>query len=247
MTELKGRRYWVVGASEGLGLALAEALAGEGADLVLSARSGDRLEKVAAGLPGNAKVLPLDVTDADAVRAAAAEAGEIDGLVFVAGVYWPMAADDWDADHAAAMADVNFSGAVRVLGEVVPGMVDRGRGHVVLTGSLTGYRGLPGSIGYTASKAGIMSLAECMACDLKGSGVKVQLVNPGFIRTRLTDKNKFAMPFIMEPEEAAGIVLRHMKRGSFRRDFPRAFSLVFRLGRALPDALWFRLFGAKQG
>ncbi len=168
-------------------------------------------------------------------------------MVYVAGVYWPMPATGWDADHAAAMADVNFAGALRVLGEVVPGMVKRGRGHVLLTGSLTGYRGLPGSIGYTASKAGVMSLAECMACDLAGTGVKVQLANPGFIRTRLTDKNKFAMPFIMEPEQAAAIVLRHMKRGGFRRDFPRGFSLLFRLGRALPDALWTRLFAAKAG
>ncbi|WP_172326957.1 SDR family oxidoreductase [Mangrovicoccus sp. HB161399] len=246
MTELKGRRYWVVGASEGLGLAVAEALAGEGARLVLSARSQERLDRVAAGMPGAPEIVPLDVADAAAVRRAAAEVGEIDGLVFVAGVYWPMAAAEWDAQQAEAMADVNFCGAVRVLGQVVPAMAKRGRGHVVLTGSLTGYRGLPGSIGYTASKAGIMSLAECMACDLAGSGVKVQLVNPGFIRTRLTDRNKFAMPFIMEPEQAAAIVLRHMKRGGFRRDFPRGFSLVFRLGRALPDALWTRLFGARR-
>ncbi|WP_138468502.1 SDR family oxidoreductase [Poseidonocella sp. HB161398] len=247
MSGFAGQRYWVVGASEGFGLALARALSDEGAELVLSARNGARLEEAAAAMPGPARAVPVDVADPASVAAAAEAAGQIDGLVFAAGVYWPMAAAEWQAEEAETMADVNFTGALRVLGRVLPAMVARGRGHVLLTGSLTGYRGLPGSIGYTASKAGIMSLAECLACDLRGSGVRVQLANPGFIRTRLTDKNSFAMPFIMEPEKAAEIVLRHMKSRRFRRDFPRGFGLLFKLGRVLPDALYVRLFAPRGG
>jgi short-subunit dehydrogenase len=246
MRLLRGKRYWLVGASEGLGRALAEALSREGVALVLSARSAERLAELAASLPGPAEVLPMDVADRTSVRAAADRLGEIDGLIFLAGVYWPQAAQQWNAEQVEAMLDVNLTGAARVLGAAVPGMVARGRGHVVLTGSLAGFRGLPGAIGYGASKAGLMSLAESMAADLHGTGVEVQLVNPGFVRTRLTDKNDFAMPAIMEPEAAAQAILVHMRRRRFRLSFPFGFSLFFRLSRLIPDALWFRYF-ARRG
>jgi short-subunit dehydrogenase len=245
MRLLRGKRYWLVGASEGLGRALAEALSREGVALVLSARSAERLEELAASLPGPAEVLPMDVADRASARAATDRLGEVDGLVFLAGVYWPQAAQQWDADQVEAMLDVNLTGAARVLGAVVPGMVARGRGHVVLTGSLAGFRGLPGAIGYGASKAGLMSLAESMAADLHGTGVEVQLVNPGFVRTRLTDKNDFAMPAIMEPQAAAKAILAHMRSRRFRLSFPFGFSLVFRLSRLIPDPLWFRYFAPR--
>ncbi len=249
MRPLSGKRYWLVGASEGLGRALAERMSRAGIALILSARSEERLAELAASLPGPAQVVPMDVADRDSVRAAAATAaaeGAVDGLVILASVYWPQSAQDWDAEQVTAMLDVNLTGAARVLGAVVPGMVGRGAGHVVLTGSLSGYRGLPGAIGYGASKAGLMSLAESMAIDLQGKGVDVQLVNPGFIRTRQTDKNDFTMPGIMEPEVAAGIILDHMRSTRFRLSFPFAFSLVFRLGRLLPDWLWVRIW-ARRG
>ena len=125
---------------------------------------------------------------------------------------------------------------------MVPRFVARGSGHIVLTGSLSGYRGLPGAAAYVATKSGIMALAESLYADLKDTGVEVQLVNPGFIRTQLTEKNDFRMPFIMEPEEAADIVFRHMSGNSFQRAFPRMFSLLFRGSQFLPDWLYFRLF-----
>lgn len=245
MTAFRGRTYWLVGASEGLGRAVAEALSAEGAELVLSARSEDKLLTLAQGLPGKARAVAIDVADPVSVRQAAEAAGPVDGVVFLAGVYWPMKATEWDAEQANAMVDINFTGAVRVMGECVPAMVERGSGHIVLTGSLSGFRGLPGAIGYGASKAGVMYLAESMQADLHRSGIKVQLVNPGFIRTRLTDKNDFRMPFIMEPEEAAAIFVRHMKRDRFKCSFPYGFSLLFRLSQFLPDWLYYRLFGAR--
>jgi short-subunit dehydrogenase len=238
-----GKRYWLVGASEGLGRALALQLSKAGAELVLSARSTERLQALAAELPGRATVVPCDIADMDSCRTAAEAAGEIDGLVFLAGVYWPMPAQAWDADRVAQMCDINFTGAARVLGHVVPRMVERDAGHIVLTGSLSGFRGLPGSIGYSASKAGIMSLAESMYCDLRRTGVSVQLANPGFIRTRLTDKNDFAMPFIMEPEAAARVMFEFMNTRRFKLSFPTLFSWLFRGSQILPDALYYRMFG----
>jgi short-subunit dehydrogenase len=239
--QFAGKRYWIVGASAGLGRAFALALSKTGAELVLSARSEDELNALAQECPGKAMVVPVDIANSESVAKAADAAGDIDGIVLLAGVYWPMSARDFDGEKAAKMLDVNLTGTARVLGHVVPRMVERGDGHIVLTGSLSGFRGLPGAVGYGASKAGIMSLAETMHADLKGSGVDVQLVNPGFIKTRLTDKNDFTMPFIMEPEAAAREMLEHMQGDSFSHNFPTLFSLFFRASQFLPDWLYYGL------
>lgn len=242
MRDWSGKRYWLIGASEGLGEALARVMSAAGVELVLSARSADKLEALAAELPGRASAVPVDVTDRANLERAAVEIGEIDGMVFLAGVYWPMPAQEWRPEQVEAMADVNFTGAVRAVGAVLPDMVARDRGHIVLTGSLSGFRGLPGAIGYAASKSGVMALAESMYCDLRKTGVEVQLVNPGFVRTRLTDKNEFSMPFIMEPEDAAREIFEHMGSGGFARNFPTLFSLLFRGSLFLPDWLYYRVF-----
>jgi NAD(P)-dependent dehydrogenase (short-subunit alcohol dehydrogenase family) len=242
MRDFTGKRYWLVGASEGLGLALARLVSGAGAEVVLSARSETALAAAAAAMPGRARALPCDVADSASVRAAAAAAGPLDGVVFLAGLYWPMRAQDWDADRAEAMCNVNFTGCARVIGAALPAMVARGTGHVVITGSLSGFRGLPGAIGYAASKAGTMVLAESLYADLRGSGITVQLANPGFIRTRLTAQNDFAMPQLLEPETAARAMFEHMCSDQFKLSFPKPFAWLFRGGQILPDWAWYRLF-----
>lgn len=239
MTEMSGKTYWLIGASEGLGRALARRLASEGARLILSARNIERLESLAGTLPG-ARVLPMDVTNLEDVRQAAAALGPIDGVIYNAGAYDPMRATEWQTDAALAMLDVNFTGAMRVLGEVVPSLVKQGHGDITLVGSLAGYHGLPAAIGYGASKAALVSLAETMRFDLKDSGVVVRLVNPGFIKTRLTQKNRFKMPMLMDPEDAADHVLRAMKKRRFRTDFPAPFSWGIRSLSFLPDWLIYR-------
>jgi NADP-dependent 3-hydroxy acid dehydrogenase YdfG len=166
MMQWQGKRYWLVGASDGLGAALALQLSRAGAEVILSARSEDKLNDLANSLPGKAEVVTVDVSDNESVVSAAKAVGTVDGVVYLAGVYWPFGAKEWDAEQANAMADINFTGLMRVMGQVVPNMVARDAGHIVITSSLTGFRGLPGSIGYTASKAATMSLAECMYADL---------------------------------------------------------------------------------
>lgn len=239
-----GKRYWLIGASEGLGLALAKALQGQGAEVILSARNPEGLAKAAASLGGVA-TQTLDVADAASVTQAAAEIGQVDGVVFLAGVYWPMTAQNLDAGQLEAMCNTNFTGCARVIAAVLPAMVARDAGHIVITGSLSGFRGLPGAVGYAASKAGVMALAECLYADLRGSGVKVQLANPGFIATRLTAKNDFSMPFLMQPEEAAAHMLRLMQSPRFKASFPTLFSWLFRLGNLLPDWAYYRIFAPK--
>ncbi|WP_147106825.1 SDR family oxidoreductase [Tateyamaria sp. syn59] len=239
---LSGKRYWLVGAGDGLGRALAHCMSRAGIEVIVSSRSEDKLKELVEELPGKASYQTIDIADDDSVKAAAEAVGEIDGLVLLAGVYWPFSAKEWHAEQATAMADINFTGFMRVLGQVVPQFVEKDAGHIVLTSSLTGFRGLPGSIGYTASKAATMSLAECMFADLRDTGVRVQVANPGFIKTQLTDKNDFNMPFIMEPDQAARVMFEFMLTDNFKKSFPTFFSLLFRGSQFLPDWLYYRIF-----
>lgn len=244
MKDWTGKRYWLVGASEGLGRELALTMSRAGVEVIVSARSEDRLKDLVDELPGKASYVTVDVTDRAAVEAAAKSVGPIDGMVYLAGAYWPMKSGEWDSEKAEMMAEVNYLGASRVVGSVINDMVARDAGHIVLTGSLSGFRGLAGTIGYGASKAGIMYLAEGMYADLRKTGVQVQLANPGFIKTRLTDKNEFNMPFIMEPQDAAQEMFEHMNDDAFKKSFPRVFSWLFRGSQFLPDWLYYRIFGA---
>lgn len=245
MRDWQGKRYWLIGASEGLGRALALQLSRAGAEVIVSARSRDRLDDLVSELPGKGRAVPVDVSVRGDVERAAAEIGEIDGMVYLAGIYWPMPAQDWDAEKAEAMTEVNYLGAVRSVGAVIGPMVDRDRGHIVLTSSLSAFRGLPGAIGYAASKSGVTALAECMYADLRKTGVAVQVVSPGFIESRLTGKNTFNMPQIMSPETAAQGVFEHMTSGGFKTSFPAPFAWLFRLGQFFPDWLWYGIMTRK--
>ena len=240
------KKYWVIGASEGLGRALSVALAREGAEMIVSARNETRLNDLLLKLPATARALPFDVTDKKAVQKAIRDAGEIDGIIYAAGTYWPMSAGEWDQGAVEIMIETNFTGAARCLGPVVRSFASRDAGHIVIIGSLSGFRGLRGAIGYGASKAGVMHLAENIQADLHRTNVKVQLINPGFIKTRLTDKNDFDMPYIMSPEQAAQEVIEDMKSNRFQSNFPRKFSWLFRGGNFLPAPLFFRIFGANK-
>lgn len=240
MRDWIGKRYWLVGASEGLGAALAHQLSRVGAELILSARSKDKLDALANDLPGTAHVLPMDVTQPVTAPT------DIDGMVYIAGAYWPMAATEWDTAKAEAMFDINLLGANRCIGAALPPMVARGSGHIYLTGSLSAYRGLPQAVGYSASKAGLFALAETMALDLRGTGVDVQIGHPGFIKTQLTDKNDFDMIQIMQPDVAARHMVDHMNSGSFKKAFPHPFAAIMRSTQLWPHWLFQRVFGRKS-
>ena len=242
MKNLTGKRYWLVGASEGLGAALACKMSNQGVELILSGRNAQALQALVDILPNPAVALPCDVSSEESISDAVGKLGDIDGIVYLAGLYWPMNTKDWSTTEATAMADVNFTGAMRTLGLIVPQFVNRDQGHIVITGSLGGFRGMPGAIGYSAAKAALMTLAECMKIDLKNTGVSVQMVNPGYIKTRLTDKNTGSMPFIMEPEEAAEIMFKHMCSNKFSISFPTLFASFFRSLPLLPNWLYYRIF-----
>lgn len=232
-----GKTYWIVGASEGLGRALAQQLDAAGAKLVLSARTEDRLKDLAQELT-DARVVPMDVTDAAAVADAVKAAGDVDGMIYSVGAYDPMKAQDWKPDTVERICETNYMGAMRVLGHLAPAFGARDHGHLVLIGSLAGFTGLPGATGYGSSKAALMHAAENLYADMRRTNVKVQLVNPGFIKTRLTEKNDFNMPFIVTADKAAELTMSAMRSERFQTSFPTMFSWFFRVGRFLPKKLF---------
>ncbi len=243
MMNWQGKRYWLIGASEGLGAALARKLNAAGVEVIVSARNEDKLKALVDQMPGKASYVTLDVSDRASIEEAAQKVGQIDGMIYLAGVYWPMKSQEWNAEQAEAMADINFTGAIRSVGAVLPAMIARDSGHIMITGSLSAFRGLPGAIGYAASKAGTLVLAESLYADLRKTGVRVQVANPGFVKTRLTDKNDFKMPFLMEPDDAAQEMFELMNdEDCFMRSFPRTFSWLFRVSQLMPDWLYYRVF-----
>lgn len=245
MPKIAGKTYWLIGASEGIGAALAKRLSALDAHVVLTARNLERLKILEAEIP-NTTAIAADVTDSASLEEAARKITSLDGIIYMAGDYTPMSALEFDTKRAERMVDINFTGAMRVLGASLPRMIADNRGHIVLIGSLASYRGLPEAVGYAASKAGLVSLAETLAIDLRGTGITVQIAHPGFVKTRLTDKNEFDMPFIQTPEEAAEEIIKLMISSRFSRAFPWLFSLFFRLSVFFPNGLYFRFFSKSK-
>ena len=242
--KLKGKKYWIIGASEGLGRELSIQLSNLGVKLIISARNETRLNKLSSLT--KAKVLALDVLDIDAIKQASKSVGIIDGIIYVAGDYTPLNSTTWNVEEVDKMIAVNFTGAAKVLGFIVPKFLKQNNGHIVMIGSLSGFRGLPTAIGYGASKAAMMHLAENIKADLYKTPIKIQLINPGFIKTRLTEKNNFKMPFIMSVEDAAKRVIIAMNSNRFQTNFPLIFSLLFRASNLLPAFIYFWLFSSNM-
>lgn len=245
LRDWQGRRVWLVGASSGIGRATASALHAHGARVVVSARNEPALQAFVAEHPGSTAV-PLDSCSREAVDAAAAgilAGGPLDLVVYCAGYYRELRATSFDLDEVLRHEQVNYTGALHVLGAVLPAMLaaaQRGLpGHVSLVGSVAGYRGLPRSLGYGPTKAALINLAEVLYLDLRDRGIGVSLINPGFVATPLTSANSFPMPALISPEAAAQAILRGWARGSFEIHFPKRFTLAMKLLRLLPYRPYF--------
>lgn len=240
ITDWRGKRVWLVGASTGIGAAMAQALSGRGATLALSARHIDKLQ--ALGI-ADALLLPCDATDAQALRAArdelVATLGGVDLVVYLAGDYVPMRADRFDLAVAEQVLTVNFNAAMRltaaVLGDLQPG------GGIAFVASVAGYRGLPNALCYGPGKAALIHFAEVLHLDLVPRGVGVWVINPGFVATRLTARNDFAMPALMMPEAAARAAIDGFAAGRFEIHFPKRFTRLLKLIAHLPYCMSFPL------
>jgi NAD(P)-dependent dehydrogenase (short-subunit alcohol dehydrogenase family) len=239
---------WVTGASSGLGRAVAERLAREGWWVAVSARRVSEIEELAqtAQSEGHRMLaVPADVTDDASIRRAVetieAEIGPIDLAILNAGSHTPMSAGDFSASGFQALVETNLVGTARCLDSLLPGMIERRRGHLAIVASVAGYVGLPTAAAYGATKAGLINLAEALKPDLEAHGIKIQLVNPGFVRTPLTDKNPFRMPLLMEVGDAADALLRGLQSARFEISFPWRFTVFLKLLRLLPYGLVFAI------
>lgn len=240
-----GKRVWVIGASSGIGAALARVLLAHGARVALSARSTPALDQIAATPGANTLVLPLDVTDTDAVAPALQQIvsawGGIDLVVWCAGSHSPVRAWELDAANARRLVDVNLNGVINGLPAVLGQLLQQNSGGIAIVSSVAGYGGLPTALVYGATKAALSNLAETLYLDLAPRGIAVYLINPGFVKTPLTDKNTFRMPALISADEAAREIIAGFASGHFEIHFPRRFTLWLKLLRLLPYHWYFAL------
>ena len=250
---LQGRTVWVVGASAGIGQALAEQALAQGARLIVSGRRAQALDE--AFPSQSVRRLVFDITErggAQWVLDALASDGWLPDLVFwVAGDYKPQPIADFSVDDARQVIETNllacYDGLRALLNHWLPLAASRAqdasqpRFHLCWFSSVAGYRGLPLALSYSASKAGLNAMAETCFVELKPKGIDVSLVCPGFVKTRLTDTNKFTMPALITAQEAAQCTLKGLQKGQFEVHYPKRFTLFMKLIGLLPHGLYLRL------
>lgn len=212
MRDWAGKRYWILGAEDALGRAMAHQLSRVGTEVILSAPRLDDLGRLADELPGRARALSADVADRSSLDQVARGVGPLDGLVVLSDLRLPLTLEAWDPERLEAMCDINFTGVARAVGVVLPGMIARGEGHIVLTGLHGAMRAMPGAMGYAASKAGAMALAKSLRAELGPRGVDVQLVNLGPVEGRPAED---ARAPAMAPSDAARRIFEHMNADNF--------------------------------
>ena len=228
----QNRRAWIIGASSGIGAALADELEAKGCKVVRSARSsGDIL---------------IDVADDQSVTNAATEYlkqyGDFDLVVVMAGFWQRMTARKFDLEVFKIHNNTNMVGLARCTAAVLPKMIEKNSGTFVGVASVAGYRGMPGSTGYGPSKAGQLNFLESLRTDLVNSKVVVQSVSPGFVKTPMTDVNKFPMPFLITAEKAGKIIVKGLEREKAEIVFPWRMALMMKAARFVPQGIWPKLF-----
>lgn len=247
----KSKLIWLSGASSGIGRALALALCAGGHSVIACARRHSlladlSLEAETKGLPG--KIIPyaIDVTDraahADCIEQIERDIGPIDTVICNAGYYQPTPLTEaYNADVVLNMMSINFNSVIYMLEAVLPKMRQRRAGRIAIVASVAGYSGLPNASAYGASKAALINLAESLHMDLIDQGILVQVINPGFVKTPLTDQNKFQMPFLIAPEDAAAHIVRGLAGQKFEVAFPKIFAWLLKFLRILPYAVYLRV------
>jgi short-subunit dehydrogenase len=244
----QGKNVWLVGASSGIGEALAKQLMALGANVALSARRKEPLESILSlnkNVSAKHMVIPMDVTDAEQVKAAhksiRAQWLRIDLIIWLAGTYKAMRADALDLALIKQTIDANFTSVYNGLDAYLPDLIAQKSGGIALVSSVAGFRGLPKALVYGPTKAAMINLAEVLYNDLKPFGISVYLINPGFVATPLTAQNEFKMPALISSEQAAEEILKGFKKGQFEMHFPKRFTRMLKLMRLLPYRLYFAL------
>jgi short-subunit dehydrogenase len=248
ITDWQGMRVWIVGASSGIGEALARRIGASGAQLALSARREQSLREHARE---EDLILPLDVTKEEELQGAKDEIlttwGGLDLVIYCAGVYQPMRSWEMQPSVIKQRLGINLPGAFNLLDAGRPLYLPQKAGHIAIMASVAGYTGLPKALVYGPSKAALINLTQILYTDLSAKGIGVYLINPGFVATRLTEQNDFDMPALITPDDAAKEILKGMRKGEFEIHFPKRFSLWMKLLSRLPDTIRFTLLKKAVG
>jgi NAD(P)-dependent dehydrogenase (short-subunit alcohol dehydrogenase family) len=236
---------WVTGAGTGIGRGVALRLAREGWDVAASARTPADLDSLVAEAPERITAFRLDVTDVAANEATVARIeetlGPIDLAILNAGSYFPVRAQDFKAENVQKTVDVNLNGTAYGLAALFPRMIARRQGHIAVMASVAGFVGLPGASIYAATKAALNALCESLKVELEPYDVTLSVINPGFVKTPLTDKNDFPMPFLIDLEPAVDAIMAGIKRKKYEIIFPWQMAVLMKLFRALPHGLQFAI------
>jgi short-subunit dehydrogenase len=232
-----------MGASSGIGEALVKKLSLEGANVILSSRSEDKLQSICKNLKhGNNQVVACDISNVSSLEQAISKITEsydnIDVAIFLAAIYEPGSVFDIKPEKAFDIININLYGAFNFVISLLPIFKKQNSGMLALCGSVSGYRGLPNSQPYSATKAGIINLAQSLKTEI-GDIVDIKLINPGFVSTPMTDKNEFDMPMIISAEQAAEEIVKGLNSNKFEIHFPKKFSVFMKFLSLLPHRLYF--------
>ena len=239
------KNVWITGASSGIGKALAIKFATEGWQIAASARR-ENLLKDLNNKNSNIHSFPLDVKDESRAKKVFQDIIEkyqtIDICVFCTGIHDPDAEKKLSSEKIREIIETNFFGTLNCIMAVNSYFRESKKGHISIVSSVAAYRGLPAAAGYCASKSALTSLAESLYFDFQRHNVRVSVISPGFIKTPMTDKNKFAMPMIKSPEYAAEkMFIGLTKKNAFEIHFPIAFTFMMKLLKIMPNWLYFLL------
>ncbi len=246
MEKVVKKVVWVTGAGKGIGRALAKRLSEEGWLVAASARTKSDLASLQEeSAPGKIHTFRLDITDATATKEVIEKIecglGPLSLVVLNAGTYIPMSANTFNLEKFRQLVETNLMGTANGLAYIMPKFIDRKAGHIAVVGSIAGYRGLPTSAAYGATKAALINMCEALRPELENYGVRLTLINPGFVKTPLTDKNDFPMPFLIPVDEAAENIIRGLNASAFEISFPCRFSFLMKVLRIFPNWLFFKL------
>ncbi|MFT6106156.1 MAG: short-subunit dehydrogenase [Rickettsiales bacterium] len=242
----KNKNVLIIGGSFGIGEELCREFSNLGANLAIVARSKDKIDDLCKKLSGHNLSIPCDVSikkDLEKLsRILNQKWQKTDLIVFCVGAYQPMNLDNFDLQKAKGIIDVNLNSFFNFIDAFLPSFKQQKISHLAIISSVAGYFGMPNSLAYGASKAALSNLSESLFYELKKYQTKVQLINPGFVKTRLTDQNDFEMPGIIEPQKAAKIIIKSLQKNKFEIKFPFFFTSAMRFLSILPYKVRFFLF-----
>ena len=235
--KFKNENIWIIGASSGMGRELAIRLSKHGANLILSARNQEAFIALNNTLGANNQIFPLDVADSEAIKAtiskAFAQNKTIDRIIFMAALYDPKSIKEIKKDFVQHLMQVNLIAPINLAIDIIPYLAKQANSQIVFCCSVAGYTGLPIGQPYSSSKAGLINFVESLYAE-SPENVDIKIINPGFVKTPMTDMNRFKMPMIISPQDAADRIIAGLNSNRFEIYFPTLFVLIMKFLRILP-------------